>query len=483
MLGATCADTGNVPASGPGRSGSARRPDGLEHNDMTNAPDAPANGGSLGACWRGLCRVSLTQWILISMGVGVLAGWLFPETAQSLQLVSTIFLRLIKCIIVPLVFGMLVVGIAGHSDDLKAVGRLAFKAILYFEIVTTLALAVGLVAVNLARPGAGIRLPTTSAGTEEFAATHVTVQGVIEHLVPRSFFEAATTNDILQVVCFSVLFAVALTRVGASHRATMLRFCESLTEVMFRFTNLVMAFAPFGVGAAMAVTVGHSGIGVLLNLGQLVLTLYAALIAFCLLVLLPVAVLFRLPVRGFFAAVREPALLAFTTASSEAAMPDAIRRMVQLGVPRRIVSLVLPLGYSFNLDGSTLHLAVASVFVAQAAGVQMSLAQQITMMLTLMLTSKGVAGVPRSSQVILAGTLTAFNLPLEGVVLILGVDQLMDMARTTINLVGNCLATAVMARWEGEFDPGRPGDPELPATGSASAGPGGSREADPLHRK
>ncbi|MCX6923226.1 MAG: dicarboxylate/amino acid:cation symporter [Verrucomicrobia bacterium] len=418
-----------------------------------NPPVRPAKSSVLPLFWKLLRRVSLTQWILLSMVTGVLAGWLFPEASQSLQILSTIFLRLIKCILVPLVFAMLVVGIAGHSDDLKAVGRLAFRAIIYFEVATTLALAVGLVAVNLAQPGAKIRLPSTAAGAEGLAANHVTLQGVIEHLVPRSFFEAAATNDILQVVCFSVLFAVALTQVGGQSKTTMLRFCEALSDVMFRFTSLVMKFAPFGVGAAMAVTVGHSGLGVLLNLGKLVLTLYVALFAFCLLVLLPVALLFRIPVRGFLQAVREPTLLAFSTASSEAAMPDAISRMIQLGVPRRIVSLVLPLGYSFNLDGSTLYLVVTSVFVAQAAGVHLSLSQQIMMVLTLMLTSKGVAGVPRGAQVILAGTLTAFNLPLEGVVLIMGVDQLLDMARTTINLVGNCLATAVMARWEGEFVP------------------------------
>jgi proton glutamate symport protein len=424
-----------------------------------NPPTGRPNTSFLANCWQLLRRISLTQWILLSMVTGVLAGWLFPEASQSLQIVSSIFLRLIKCILVPLVFGMLVVGIAGHSDDLKAVGRLAFRAIIYFEVVTTLALAVGLIAVNLAQPGEGVHLPSHTAGTENLTANHATLQGVIEHLVPRSFFEAAATNDILQIVCFSVLFAVALTQVGPENKATMLRFSEALTEVMFRFTGLVMKFAPFGVGAAMAVTVGHSGIGVLLNLGKLLLTLYAALFVFCLIVLLPVALLFRIPVRGFLKAVYEPALLAFSTASSEAAMPDAINRMIRLGVPRRIVSLVLPLGYSFNLDGSTLHLAVASVFVAQAAGVHLSLTQQITMMLTLMLTSKGVAGVPRSAQVILAGTLATFNLPLEGVVLILGVDQLLDMARTTINLVGNCLATAVMARWEGEFNPQPQPDP------------------------
>jgi proton glutamate symport protein len=419
---------------------------------MTNNSEAPPTSSLLSTGWWLFRRVSLTQWILLSMIAGVLCGWFFPEASQNLQIVSNIFLRLIKSILAPLVFGMLVVGIAGHSDDLKAVGRLAFRAVIYFEVVTTLALAVGLVAVNIAKPGAGIQLPAPAAGNGGLTSTHVTLQGVIEHIVPRSFFEAAATNDILQVVCFSVLFAVALTQVSGANRGTMLRFCESLTEVMFRFTGLVMKFAPFGVGAAMAVTVGHSGVGVLLNLGKLVLTLYVALFAFCVVVLLPVAWLFRIPVRAFLRAVREPALLAFSTTSSEAAMPDAISRMTQLGVPKRVVSLVLPLGYSFNLDGSTLYLAVASIFVAQAAGVELSLSQQLTMMLTLMLTSKGIAGVPRASQVILAGALATFNLPLEGVVLIIGVDQLLDMGRTTINLVGNCLATVVMARWEGELN-------------------------------
>jgi proton glutamate symport protein len=412
---------------------------------------APANGAS--RLWHRLCRISLTQWIFIAMGVGVLVGCAFPEESQQLKVVSNLFLRMIKCILVPLVFSTLVVGIAGHSDDLKALGRLAFKSILYFEIVTTLALAIGLVAVNLVEPGVGIKLPPPAAGTENLTVTKVTFQTVIEHIVPRSFFEAAAANDILQIVFFAGVFAVALTQVGPQSKTTMLRFFEALADVMFKFTGLVMKFAPFGVGAAMAVTVGHSGLGVLLNLGQLILTLYGALLVFCLLVLLPLAWGCGVPVRRFLRTIREPALLAFSTTSSEAAMPDAMTRMIQLGVPRRIVSFVMPLGYSFNLDGSTLHLAVASVFVAQAAGIQLTLAQQLLMMLTLMLTSKGMAGIPRASQVILAGTLVTFGLPLEGVILIIGVDELLDMARTTVNLVGNCLATVVMARWEGEFKP------------------------------
>lgn len=400
--------------------------------------------------WKSLSRISLTQWILISMVLGIFVGVLFPEGSQNLRVISNIFLRLIKCLLVPLVFGTLVVGIAGHGDDLKAVGRLALKAIIYFEVVTTLALAIGLVAVNLTRPGVGVSLPPSAAAGEKLTPQKPTLQGIIEHIFPRSFFEAAAANDVLQVVAFAVMFAIALTQVAPAPRATMLGFCESLTEVMFKFVGVVMKFAPFGIGAAMAYTVGHSGLGVLLSLGKLVLTLYAALLFFCLAVLLPIALWCRVPVRGFLRAIRGPALLAFSTTSSDAAMPDAMKRMIEFGVPKRIVSFVMPLGYSFNLDGSTLHLAIASVFVAQAAGVELTLGQQITIMLTLMLTSKGMAGIPRASQVILAGTLVTFDLPLEGVILIIGVDELMDMARTTVNLIGNCLATAVMARWEGE---------------------------------
>lgn len=425
---------------------------------MSNASAEPSPAPAQPAPKRGLKRVTLTHWILLSMVIGIAVGWLFPEASQHLKIVSNVFLRMIKCILVPLVFATLVVGIAGHSDDLRAVGRLAFKAILYFEVVTTLALVFGLVAVNLTKPGVGVSLPPSGSQTAALGAKKITLQSVVEHIVPQSFFEAAATNDILQTVFFAVLFAVAMTQTPAKPKETMLRFFEALTEVMFKFTGIVMKFAPFGVGAAMAVTVGHSGIKVLLNLAQLILTLYGSLLAFCVLVLLPVALLFRVPVRAFLRTIREPALLAFSTTSSEAAMPDAMTRMIRLGVPKKTVSLVMPLGYSFNLDGSTLYLAIASVFVAQAAGVHLSLSQQLLMMLTLMLTSKGMAGIPRASQVVLAGTLVTFGLPLEGVILIIGVDELMDMARTTVNLVGNCLATVVMARWEGEFDPSRPID-------------------------
>ncbi len=398
-------------------------------------------------------RLSLSQWILISMALGIFCGWRFPEIALHGGVLSNLFIRLVKCIVVPLIFSTLVVGIASHADDIKSVGRLAFKSLIYFEIVTTLALFVGLGAVNLVRPGDGVQLPNTSATGRELADTKVTFQGVMEHLMPQSFFDAAARNDVLQVVMFSILFGVALAQTGPTNRRTILGFCEGLSEVMFKFTNLVMKFAPVGVGGAVALTVAKNGLGILLSLGKLVLTLYGALFALVVLVFIPVMLLARIPVAGFFRAVRQPALLAFSTASSEAALPDAFRLMEQFGVPRRIVSFVLPAGYAFNLDGSTLYLALASVFVAQAAGIELTLAQQLPIVLTLMLTSKGVAAVPRASLVILSGTLTSFGLPLEGIAVILGVDAFLDMGRTTVNLVGNCLASAVMARWEGTFTP------------------------------
>ncbi len=400
-----------------------------------------------------LKRISLTRWIIISMIAGVLIGWLAPDLGIKLKPLSTIFLRMIKSIIVPIIFGTLVVGIAGHGDDMKRVGRLAFKSILYFEVVTTLALFIGLGAANLVRPGRGVILSGSAAPGQQLASATPTGTGFLEHVVPTSFFEAATKNEVLQVVFWSIIFAVALSQVRGKPKEIMLAGCEGLAEVMFKFTGIVMRYAPIGIGAAMAVTVGHSGLSVLINLGKLVLTLYGSLVILMLFVLLPVALIFKVPLRQFLRAVKAPALIAFSTTSSEAALPSAMQAMEGIGVPRRIVAFVMPTGYSFNLDGSTLYLAIAAMFAAQAAGVHLSLGQQLLMMLTLMLTSKGVAAVPRASLVILSGTLATFGLPLEAVAIILGVDELMDMARTTVNLVGNCLATVVMARWEGEFVP------------------------------
>ena len=398
------------------------------------------------------------------MVVGVLIGWMYPEAdrathhwaATDLAVLSNIFLRMIKMLIVPLLFSTLVVGIAGHGDDMKRVGRLAFRSILYFEIVTTLALVVGLAAVNIVKPGRGIDVRSGSAeqGTT-LAATKVTVSGMIEHLVPTSFSDASAKGEVLQIVFWTIIFAVALAKVSNGPakevHAVVLRVpVRGDVQVRRRRDGV----RPIGIGAAIAVTVSRSGIGVLKSLGLLVGTLYGALIVFILFVLLPVALLFRVPIKRFIKAVREPWLIAFSSASSEAALPLALERMEQMGVPRRIVAFVLPTGYSFNLDGTTLYLSLASVFVAQAAGVDMPLSTQLAMMLTLMLTSKGVAAVPRASLVILAGTLAQFGLPLQAVGVILGVDALMDMARTSTNVLGNCLATVVMAKWEGDFDSG-----------------------------
>lgn len=406
-----------------------------------------------------LRRITLSQWILISMVLGVLVGTVFPDVAVQLGPLSNVFLRMIKSLIAPLLFATLVIGIAGHGDDMKKVGRLAFRSIVYFEVVTTLALAVGLLAVNLVRPGDGVTIPTSGAPAPP--AAQITVGGLLEHIVPQSVIEAAAKNEVLPIVFWSIIFAVAIARAPLAPRKFMLSFCESLSEIMFKFVGVVMAFAPIGIGAAIAVTVGKGGLGVLKNLGILVLTLYGALLVFAVAVLLPTAILFKVPIRRFIAAVKEPWLIAFSTASSEAALPQAMTRMEELGVPRRIVSFVIPTGYSFNLDGSTLYLALAGIFVAQAAKVEMPLSQQLLMMLTLMVTSKGVAAVPRASLVILSGALTQFGLPLEGVAVILGVDALMDMARTSVNVVGNCLASVVMARWEGEF--GKTAEPALEA--------------------
>ena len=399
-----------------------------------------------------LRKISLTQRILIGMGLGVLIGWLFPEISQDFKVLSNIFIRMIKSIIVPLLFSTLVIGIAGHSDDLKAVGRLAFKSILYFEIVTTIALIIGLVMVNTTQPGIGVSLPVDSITNAATNPKGINFTEMLEHVVPKSVVEAAANNDVLQIVFFSILFGMSLTLVKGRPKEVILGVCEGLAQVMFKFTGIVMKFAPIGIGAAMIVTVGHSGLDVLINLGKLVLTMYGALVILLCLVFLPIIYMMKIPLRRFVRAVKEPALIAFSTTSSDAALPVALENMEKFGVPRHIVSFVLPTGYSFNLDGSTLYLAVASIFVAQAAGVDLTIGQQITMMLTLMLTTKGIAAVPRASLVILSGTLAAFGLPLEGVAIILGVDELMDMARTSVNIIGNCLASAVMARWEGMLD-------------------------------
>jgi proton glutamate symport protein len=396
-------------------------------------------------------RITLTQQIFLGLAIGIVLGWLVsafhPEWAIYFRPFSQLFLRLIKMIIAPLIFATLVAGIAG-AGHFKVVGRMGLRAIIYFEVVTTIALIIGLVAVNITKPGVGVNLPMGQQS--EITAKPQTWDQILLHVVPESVIDAMAKGDVLQIVVFSIIFAVALGMIGEKGRPVV-AWCESVAETMFKFTNIVMHYAPIGVGAAIAYTVGHGGLGVLYNLAWLVATLYMALTVLILGVFLPVALIFKVPIRKFLRAVKEPAVIAFSTTSSEAALPRAMEVLERLGVPRRIVSFVLPLGYSFNLDGTTLYLSLAAVFVAQAADVQLSVGQQITMLLTLMLTSKGVAGVPRASLVILAGTLASYGLPLEGVTLILGVDELMDMARTMTNVIGNCLATVVVAKWEGEF--------------------------------
>jgi proton glutamate symport protein len=404
-------------------------------------------------------RLSLTTWILIGLVAGGVLGYVQPEWGNKVFFLRDIFLNLIKSIIAPLVFSTLVVGIAG-GGDLKKVGRMGAKALIYFEIVTTIALFLGLAVVNLTKPGVGVALtaPVTST-VQQIEANHPkTLVETLVHIFPASIVDAMVRGDVLQIVAFSVLFAMAVSAIGEKGKP-ILRAMESLSQIMFRFTSYVMMFAPIGVGAAMAHTIGTHGLGVLVNLGKLIGSLYLALILFVVFVLGAVAVLFRVPIRKFIKAVREPATIAFATTSSESALPKAMEVMERLGVPPRIVGFVMPTGYSFNLDGTTLYLAMASVFVAQAAeattGVHMGFSQQIIMMLTLMVTSKGVAAVPRASLVILLATLNTFlpgGIGPIGVAVIFGVDELMDMGRTCVNVIGNCLATCVVARWEGEFD-------------------------------
>ncbi len=454
-------------------------------------------------------KISLTWNILIGLVIGIFIGWLLPTWGLNARPLSNLFLNLIKSVIAPLIFATLVVGISG-TGDIKQVGRIGGKSLLYFEVVTTIALFIGLAAVNIVQPGKGVSLAGVAKSEDkavlsklakslseeatdaikkarEFAAlnnleesekqsaiaieksaeaANAAARGItapeppakpqsfgdiIAHLSPTSIIKAMAEGDVLQIVVFSVLFALAVTSIGKEKSAPIVRWCESLADIMFRFTEFIMKFAPVGVGAAMAYAVSHSGLDVLKNLAMLVGTLYGALVFFVVVVLLPIALLFKVPLKDFFDAVKTPATIAFATTSSESALPKAMENLVRLGCPQRIVGFVLPTGYSFNLDGTTLYLGIASVFVAQAAGIELTWTQQIMMMLTLMLTSKGVAGVPRASLVILLGTLASFNLPVEGVILILGVDELMDMARTTVNVIGNCLATVVITKWEGAF--------------------------------
>ena len=396
-------------------------------------------------------KKSLTTWILVAMAVGVEIGLDFPAFSQNLQFLSKIFLRMVKTIVAPLLFATLVVGIASHSN-LKQVGRMGWKSLLYFEVVTTIALLIGLVFINITQAGVGIEVPESLL--KELPT--VTPKGWQDHIIdifPENIVKSIFEGNVLPIVVFSVIFGIAMAMLNEKKKKPLLEFSESLAETMFKFTNIVMYFAPFGVGAAIAVTVGHLGIDILKNLALLLITLYLALITFLLLVLLPIALFVaKIPIKKFIQAIKEPVSIAFATTSSDSALPKALENMEKFGVPRKIVSFVIPTGYTFNLDGTTLYLSLASIFVAQAAGMDLSYGHQIMIGLSLMLTSKGVAAVPRASLVILIATASTFNFPIWPIMAIYGIDELMDMARTSVNVMGNCLASCVVARWEGEFD-------------------------------
>ena len=403
---------------------------------------------------RAFRRRSVTAWILVGLLAGAEVGHDWPAFAVKLQVLGAIFLRLIRTIIAPLLFSTLVVGIAGHAD-LKRVGRLGLKSLVYFEIVSTIALLIGFAAINLSRAGEGVHLPA-SAATEQLGAAPHSVTQLITDIFPENIAKAVAENQVLQVVVFSILFGMALALVPEAKRRPMLAFTESLAETMFKFTNIVMFAAPVGVFGAVAYSIGHLGFGVLFPLAKLLATMYVALIVFIGGVLFPVALLARVPIRNFVRGVTEPVTIAFATASSEAALPRAMEQMEALGVPRDTVAFVLPTGYSFNLDGSSIYQSLALLFVAQAAGMHLSVGQQAMMLLTLLISSKGTAGVARASLVIVFAVAASFRLSTEPLFLLFAIDQLMDMGRTAVNVLGNCLASVVIARWEGEFPPKAP---------------------------
>lgn len=416
-----------------------------------------------------LVRKNLTTWILTCLVLGVFVGLDFPDLAVSLHPLSQGFIKLVKTIVGPILFATLVFGIAGHSD-LKSVGRMAWKSMLYFFCATTCAIFIGLAVINITKAGEGVNienmphedLPTTTGilPADQKALDHISTDVhwvykfnvFIRDTFPENIVKSVHENKVLQIVIFGVLFGIGLAMVEEKKRKPLIDFTESLSEAMFKFTNLVMYFAPIGVGAAMAYTVGHLGVDILKNLFMLLMSLYIALLVFIFLVLMPVALYLKVPIKQFIQAVKEPVSIAFATTSSDAALPKAMENMERFGVPRKIVSFVIPTGYSFNLDGTSLYLSLASIFVAQAAGIDLSIGQQLMIAFTLMITSKGVAAVPRASLIVLIATADQFGLPTFVIAAILGIDELMDMARTSVNVIGNCLATVVIAKWEGEFD-------------------------------
>ncbi|AWU44876.1 dicarboxylate/amino acid:cation symporter [Blattabacterium punctulatus] len=396
-------------------------------------------------------KKDLTTWILLSIIIGIEFGIDYPKIAIELRFLSQIFLRLIKTIIAPILFSTLVVGIASHSN-IKQLGNMGWKSLLYFEIVTTLALFIGLIAINISQAGVGIVMPSGIMEHQLPKVESKTWQDTIIHVFPENFIKSIYHGDVLPIVVFSVIFGISMVFLDEKKRRPILSFTESISEIMFKFTKIIMYFAPIGVGSAIAYTVGHMGLDILYNLFQLLLTLYIALFIFLIMVLFPIILWIKVPLRGFIKALMEPVSLAFATTSSESALPLLMDNLEKLGVPRKIIAFVIPTGYSFNLDGTTLYLSLATVFVAQASGIPLSFSKQIFIGLTLILTSKGVAGVPRASLVILLATVSSFGLPNWPILAIIGIDELMDMARTTVNVIGNGLASCVIARSEGELD-------------------------------
>ena len=414
-------------------------------------------------------KKGLTTWILTSMILGIIIGVEHPEVALSLQPLSSGFIKLVKTIVGPILFATLVYGIAGHSD-LKQVGRMAWKSLLYFNIATTFAIFIGLAAINISKAGVGIdlsKLPQHELpkNTEAKASDIKALENIPENyqwiyktasffrdIFPENIIKSIYENQVLQIVVFSVFFGIGLAMLDEKKKKPLIDFVESLSETMFKYTRIVMYFAPIGVGAAIAFAVGYLGADVLKYLFLLLLTLYAALAGFILMVLLPLALYLKIPIKNFISAIKEPVSIAFATTSSDAALPKVMTNMEAFGVPRRIVSFVVPTGYSFNLDGTALYLSLTAVFVAQAAGIDMPVGQQLLMCLTLMITSKGVAAIPRAALIILTATADQFGLPLIILSAVLGIDELMDMGRTSLNVIGNCMASVIIAKWEGEFD-------------------------------
>lgn len=398
----------------------------------------------------GIKRKKLTTWIFISMVAGCEIGYDFPEFAVNLQVLSKIFLRLIKTVIAPLLFATLVVGIAGHSN-LKSLGRMGLKSLIYFEIVSTLALFIGLGAINFSAAGSGVKYNLPQSAAEIQSVKEQTFPEVVLHIFPENIAKAVYEGQILQVVVFSIFFAIAVILIKEKYKISILSFCEAFSETMFKFTGIIMYFAPFAVCGALAFTIGHMGISIMIPLLKLLLTFYVALLVFIFFVLVPIMLFLKIPVLRFFRAISEPVSIAFATASSESALPKAMESIEKFGVPRKIVAFVMPTGYSFNLDGTTLYLSLATIFVAQVAGIELSFGRQLLIVFTLMLTSKGAAGIPRAAIAVLLGTAASFNLPVEPILILLGIDGILDMARTAVNVIGNCLASVVIAKWEGEF--------------------------------